>query len=65
MNARARRFTAHRYDLDGHVGAVGIELELEHTPAATGRTFEEAKAALIDDLRDLLAEAQQLQEPTP
>lgn len=59
-------FEVHRRDLDGHAGAVEIELSPDHFGATTtGHTFEEAKAAMVEELRSAMAMAERLEEPTP
>lgn len=62
---RERYFDITRRDMDGYESAVGIQLEPEHGVEVDGKTFDEAKAALVDHLRTLLASALALEEPTP
>ncbi|MCC6989921.1 MAG: hypothetical protein IT181_13030 [Acidobacteria bacterium] len=61
----ARVFAVNRRDLDGYANAVAVSLEPEDAPEVTGRTFEEARDAMVAELERLAAIARRLEEPTP
>lgn len=67
-NSRRPRhvFKVTRRDMTGYPNAVEIELDAEYEwPMGKGRTFEQARWALIGDLCELIQIAVRLEEPTP